>query len=114
MSNLIKYLSLFALISFSLNSYAEKKWYAGGGLHSSSVQEWRKSTYENKLATAADWTLASPSVKKTVQDSGDINTNKFFAKELVTCIDKAIEGVDISGGATDIAVSCMVIMGWLK
>lgn len=75
---------------------------------------WKSASSENKLATAADWALMSPAVKKKVQSSGSIDTNKPFAKELVTCINTATEGVELSGGVTDIAASCMVLMGWLK
>lgn len=37
----------------SAPSYAQ--WYNGGNLHRATVAEWRKASYENRLATAADW-----------------------------------------------------------
>ena len=56
----------------------------------------------------------SPSVKSTVQNTGNIDTAKTFANELVTCIDTATEGVKLSSSTTDIAASFMALMGWLK
>ena len=34
---------------------AAVQWHKGGTLHQATVREWKAATYENKLATAADW-----------------------------------------------------------
>ena len=31
------------------------EWYKGGTLHSATVETWNQSSYENRLATSADW-----------------------------------------------------------
>ncbi len=42
------------------SSKLNSKWYEGGNLHKTSVGEWRTATYENKLATTADWSISRP------------------------------------------------------
>jgi hypothetical protein len=93
-------------------------WYEGGTLHKSNVAAWNSSTYKNKLATAADWVLTSPSVKTAVQNSGDINTTITYAIELVACIDKATDGIELintkrTTEIAEIAAICMVLMNYL-
>ncbi len=105
---------LLPLSFLSFTVFAEGQWYEGGTLHKADIATWKSASSVNKLATAADWTLISPAVKEKVQSSGNMDTNKPFAQELVTCIDTATNDVEISGGVTDIAASCMVLMGWLK
>ena len=104
---------LIVLSFFSANTFA-KNWYEGGTLHKSTIPSWKAASFENKLATASDWALISPSVKSIVQKSGNFNTAKTFAKELVSCIDTATKGIKLTSKTTEIAVNCMALMGWLK
>lgn len=106
----------FILVVFAFLSGAAwaGNWYEGGTLHKSNVPTWKSAAYKNKLATASDWALTSPSVKTVVQNSGDINTAKKFAAELISCIDTATEGIELDGSTAAVAASCMVLMGWLK
>jgi len=112
--NHLKSLFLFAVLAISSAPAIAGNWYEGGNLHKSTVQVWKEATYRNKLATAADWAIKAPAVSATVQRSGDINTLKRYATELVSCIDTAVNGVSISDSTSTIAASCMVLMGWLK
>ena len=41
----------------SRNTDLDLKWYEGGTLRKASIREWRRSTYENKLATASYWAV---------------------------------------------------------
>ena len=102
-----------AILFFISTSVIAGSWYEGGTLHKSSVSRWKAATYENKLATAADWSLISPKIKNIVQKSGDINTTKEFAKELIICIDTATQGLDVSGSTSTIATSCLLLKKWI-
>ena len=63
-------------------------WYVGGTLFNVTVREWQKSSHENKLATAANWTLMQPSIRKTSQKSSTMETVRPYAIELVACMDQ--------------------------
>jgi hypothetical protein len=91
------------------------EWYQNGNLHHSNVAEWNKATYANKLATAADMVLVSTKIKNLVKESGDVDTARPFAVELVTCLNEAAagEGYEDTDVAT-LAVMCMKLMGWLE
>ncbi len=92
------------------------KWYGNGNLHQSTIKEWKQSTEENRLATSSDWVLiASKTIKAKVKDSGNIDTVKPYAQELVKCINKATQGITTVDHqqSADIAITCMTLMGWL-
>jgi hypothetical protein len=112
--NHFKSLFLLAFLANSSVPAIAGNWYEGGDLHRSTAEAWKEATYRNKLATAGDWAIKAPAVSATVQRSGDINTLKRYAAELVSCIDTAVNGVSVSDGTSTIAASCMVLMGWLK
>ena len=68
-----------------------KKWYQGGTLHEATMKDWSEATYENKLATAADFLT-----KSFIEDEGvevlDVErTMRPVAAELVAGIDKIYE-----------------------
>lgn len=107
---------IFAVMALSFSSFVfAGNWYEGGTLHKTTVSTWKSATNENKLATSADFVMVVPSIKSTVLKSGSIDTAKVFAKELVTCIDTATNGVNVPNDAvTTMATSCMILMGWLK
>ena len=85
----------------------------GGNLHKSTVKEWRTASNSNKRATASDWVLASKKIKGKVVQSGDVNTVKKYADELVKCINSTVldSGFDTMKAAS-IGAKCMIIMGW--
>ena len=102
---------LFLAIPFVV--CAGGKWYENGTLHRGSVADWKKATYANKLATAADWALNIPQIKRKVKKSGSIETLKPFAVELVTCVNEATAGQGYgSMSIAEVAASCMILMGW--
>lgn len=111
MTKLTTILGFTILFALSAPAFAAK-WYEGGSLHRSNIGTWHTATYQNKLATSADWVLQSPSVKNAVKKSGSIDTTKKYASQLVTCIDKAAGGAGNSEKTSGIAASCMVLMGW--
>lgn len=92
------------------------KWYQGGTLHKASIADWKEATYENKLATCADFVYStSPKIKELVTQSGNPDTAKEYAAALIICIDKAHENDDTSDTmkAAESAVLCMTIMDWM-
>ncbi|WP_146071860.1 hypothetical protein [Marinobacterium lutimaris] len=114
---MLKGLNKYSLIMLSVVSFsalAEGKWYENGNLHNADISSWKSASHSNKLATAADWVFISPAIKEKIKSSGSMNTAKPFAQELVKCVSGATDGVNYNGAVTEVAASCMVLMGWLK
>ena len=89
------------------------KWYQGGTLHRATVNEWNNASYSNKLATASDWASSVPNIKAKVRNSGDMGTLRFYASELVSCVDNAAAGKGYSNmKVSELAASCMILLGW--
>jgi hypothetical protein len=88
-------------------------WYEFGNLHCSTVAKWNSASYAYKLATSGDMAMASSLVKSIVMQSGNIDTLKPFAINLVNCVneaaaDKGYENMKIS----QIAAACIILMKW--
>jgi hypothetical protein len=48
--------SFLFILLFTIPQFASAgKWYEGGTLHSAKISKWNQSSYENRLATSADW-----------------------------------------------------------
>lgn len=90
------------------------KWYQNGNLHKGSVAQWKRATYANKLATAADWSMSRPQIKTRVMQSNNIDTLKPFAINLLSCVDEAAagEGYEESMKIAEITAVCMHLMKW--
>jgi len=82
-------------------------WYEGGSLHKAKISNWKASTDKNKLATCADFMA-------TVDNSVSMDELKKRATNLKNCIDKAVEGLEITNNqsVSGIAASCITIMGY--
>lgn len=65
------------------------KWYEGGTLHKSTVGDWRKASYANKLATAGDW-LSATLWRGHLNESQDFDRLKVKAQTLVRVLDTAV------------------------
>ena len=112
--NLLAVLAV-VIISIPLVASAGSEWYENGTLHHSTVAVWKKATYANKLATAADWLINIPKMKARVLNSRDINTLRPFASELVSCINEASAGQGYDSMLiSDVAAGCVTLMGWMK
>ncbi|GBC59180.1 hypothetical protein DENIS_0116 [Desulfonema ishimotonii] len=95
------------------SSNEKTSWYKGGTLHQSTVDEWNNASYENKLATAADWANSVPRIETKVKVNGNMDTLKPFAKELLECVDNAATDKDFgSMRVSELASGCIVLMGW--
>jgi hypothetical protein len=91
------------------NRTNSRNWYEGGKLHKSSINEWRNSSYSNKLATCGDW-MAVVNNKITMDELKD------RSESLLICIDEAVamdeNGQEISGNlkVVDIASGCITLL----
>lgn len=72
-----------------------KQWYQGGTLHKASALEWQNATYENKLATCADFISAlwednhlNPSIANQITS---IHSMRPLAEDLLSELDEAME-----------------------
>jgi len=70
-------------------SSSSKQWYEGGNLHGATFAQWRGATYQNKLATAADW-LAASKWKGHLKSPSDFARMKVKAQILVNAVDQAV------------------------
>lgn len=77
-------------LASSASSSSSSSWFSGGTLHKSYVAEWRKASYTNRLATAADFVAATQEV-----DYSNLNEFKAWATDLETCISTAVSGGDV-------------------
>ena len=88
-------------------------WYVGGTLYDATAGEWQKSSYENKLATAANWTLMDPNIRKISYKSSSMETVRPYAIELVACVDQISVGDSYAKkDVSSLAAACIVSMGW--
>ena len=103
------------------------KWYEGGTLHNAGALEWQQASYENKLATCADFVSAmwqkkslKPSIQNQIKSMDDI---RVLAQELVTQMDAVMKEksnpeenkqIYTNQKVSDIAALLMLSMGWVK
>ena len=108
-------------------SIIAQEWYEGGDLHNKSALEWQEASYENKLATCADFVAVawqndslSPKLQSKITSMDDV---KLLSKELVIAIDEAFkkEGdaeknkmIFTNQKVSESAVILMLMMGWIK
>jgi hypothetical protein len=84
-------------------------WYVGGTLFNITVREWQKSSHENKLATAANWTLMQPSIRKISQKNSTMETVRPYAIEPVACVDQVtVEDSYADKKVSSLGAACMV------
>jgi len=77
------------------------KWYEGGTLHKNNGAAWAAATYQNKLATCADFVTAT---SHTIDPVG--------SKELVDCLDKTFSDATTHNlRIAEAAAMCLTLMG---
>jgi len=83
----------------------ETKWYQGGTLHKSKINDWKNATEENKLATCGDFCA------NTYNDNS-IDEIKIIATNLKICIDEAIQDHSYldSNDVSKVASMCLLLM----
>ncbi len=75
----------------SSSSSSSEQWFQGGTLHGATAAQWKSGTYQNKLATAADW-LAATIWKGHLKSPSDFDRVKVKAQMLVTAVDEVVAG----------------------
>ena len=86
------------------NTKPDTSWFEGGTLHKATVAQWRKATYQNRLATAADFVAATQDV-----DYGNLKEFKQMATDLEKCISVAVSGGDVDNEKVAfISSMCMI------
>lgn len=86
----------------------KREWYADGTLHNATVLEWKKATYENKLATTADWLISVPQIRAKLEDgSRTVDSIKPFAESIVSCVDTAVKLMKNSDKANKAGAVCL-------
>ena len=105
----------------------EKKWYEGGTLHKATALEWQNASYDNKMATCADFfsaLYAGKNFKQTIQSS--IKSTD----DMVPYVEKLVADMDIALSkesdtkknkvmysnqrVSESAAMLMVMNGWTK
>lgn len=94
---------------------AETKWYENGTLYQASVKEWQNATFENKLATAADWAMRKQEINDKIKKTRVIDDLKPIAQELVECLDMTTAAAAADKKSQNISVSlyadsCLMLM----
>ncbi len=75
--------------TFSDTPSSSRQWFQGGNLHNATISEWKSATYQNKLATAADW-LATTKWKGHLNSPSDFDKMKVKAQMLVKAVDEVV------------------------
>lgn len=70
------------------------QWFQGGNLHKATVAEWKNASYQNKLATSADW-LSATKWKGHLTSPDDFDRLKLKAQMLVNAVDEVISGQQV-------------------
>lgn len=86
-----------------------KLWYTGGTLHRLKTGDWRTASYDNKLATSADWAAAIKSAKGQSYN-GDLVTMKKDALDIMACVDEVAIEPTINMQLTEVVKACAVLM----
>ena len=85
----------------------KKEWYSGGNLHKATLDEWRKASNQNRLATSSDFIAA------VSKDVGWLSTDEIkpLAVELMSCIDSTAgdSGLD-NMHVSEVAAACLVML----
>ena len=79
-------------------------WFKGGNLHKASVIQWKRATYQNKLATAGDW-LTATLWKGHLNSYKDFDRLKVKAEMLVRALDSSLSAIPIGNEAEDMLVA---------
>lgn len=94
----------------TVSNSVEKKWYEGGTLHKASMQVWKISTDENKLATCSDFIAQVRKDNGTPFNESEILTESYALKR---CIDASQDAKSTeTWKVSEIAALCLVELGY--
>lgn len=95
-------------------SKAAPQWYEGGTLHDKTLADWHAGTDADRLATAGDWISNLVTKGELVVDIRSMDDLKVLAIKLRTCMNEAYDENTATQSSAEVAVWCMVLMGWIK
>jgi len=110
----VSWLAVIVIMIFAApdagDSNSDSEWYAGGSLHSASIEEWHAASHRNRLATAADWVVAQ--IGREAAAPLLHNSLEELSEAVVTCVDEGTEGVSEkqNQSASEAAAMCMILM----
>ena len=91
----------------SATASPSREWYSGGTLHRRTVREWRAATYENRLATSADFVMTLGRYQSLPPDL------RQRAEGFEKCISEAVEDGSVDDRAvSEIGATCGVLLGY--
>lgn len=95
----------------AVNSALGAKWYSGGTLHKATLGHWSKASYQNKLATSADFIASNKGrLKIKLRSMEDL---KVYASNLVSCIDESGNEPKLKSlKVASVSAACMILLGW--
>jgi len=94
-----------------LSNSNDNSWATGGTLHDSTIAEWRKASYSNRLATSADFVVYYFVNYLGLNDFSDMDKRKQAATDLEECISTAASDGEVDNEqVTHIAAVCLVSM----
>lgn len=104
-------LALSCLLLLATSAHAE--WYKAGNLHRSTGEFWHSASTENRVATSADFIAAAKDRLSIAIPNRD--ELYFQSIELVACVNEVFVDSDLHHlQVSEVAVLCMVQMGWMR
>ena len=84
-----------------------KEWYSGGTLHDKTIVEWRTASYDNRLATCADFVMTLGKYQSLPPDL------KKRAVDFEACISKSVEDGNVDNkSVSEFGSVCGVLLGY--
>jgi hypothetical protein len=101
---------ILAAAMISLPAAALAEWYSGGTMHRATLAEWRTADPEDRLATAADWSVRILGENR-VRQVGMAGIRP-YAEQLVACVNEvALEEGAAHFSAAEMAAACSTLLG---
>lgn len=120
-------ITLFFISMLSSEAVAGSYWFDGGTLHNANALEWQSASFDNKMATCADFIInlwkdhyLNDSISLKIMDIDDI---KPLAAKLVVNLNEAFKPIPdkdqnykvfVNQRVSQVALMTMSLMGWLK
>jgi hypothetical protein len=100
---------------FSASPTLSVEWYEGGTLHRSRGADWQAASAANRLATSGDFVAYHWDNDNLSLPINGFDEVRPYALQLSVCITEATATNDArTQPVSEIAVACMLLMGWLK
>lgn len=110
----------YTIISFSILIFSclvcSAEWYEGGNLHRATVKMWQDASYNNRLATSADWFVSitrshNPALQQEMDNLSNnqyLSNLKKFSVQLEKCVSDIAVHYNNSEKIAEIASICYI------